>query len=404
MIATLIINVAIMLGVFLQSLVTSRMLGPIGKGEITIAVNFFNLALLFCTLGVKQSSSLYLKHNKLSRSKILSIQSIILILSSVIMIICLIAKGAQDSKFYYIYLCIVTPLAIIINYRSAYLIEENNIKKLNIIKVIISLAPIVFFLLLSVTIGSSVPVYILSFSIGYILAAYYTVYHTRKRDKLFSINLNLTKKDFYSFFINALSFGLPLILLSLNFKVDYFILDYFVNYDDIGIFSVGVSFAELTWQFPIIASFILFSYGLSVENKEKYQKMVISKTKALMIIILPLLVIYYFLCKFFIPILFGSDFSLASNVLLMLLPGTFVIIAFNLLHGEASSRGKSYLCFIPFSIGLIINIILNFIFIPTYGIYAAAIASSISYVFSSIFYLIVYIRDSNEKPKIKNIR
>jgi len=97
-----------------------------------------------------------------------------------------------------------------------------------------------------------------------------------------------------------------------------------------------------------------------------------------------------------IKILFGVNFSPSVLPLLILLPG---IIAFGIggvLAADLSGRGRPEFAFYSSFACLIVNIILNIIFIPKWGIGGAALASSISYWIDTLIILLVFLKISQK--------
>ena len=164
---------------------------------------------------------------------------------------------------------------------------------------------------------------------------------------------------------------------------------YVTNYD-IGVYSLGAGFAEMIWLIPSVLSVVIFSYSISDKNSKEFSLKIWSNTKKMMLILLPLLSIFWIIIYFFIPILFGPEFNESSFITLILLPGTYLIIAFNTLNADMAGKGMPMKGVYVFSIGAIINILLNINFIPDFGIIGSAVASSISYTFSAIIYVKIY--------------
>jgi O-antigen/teichoic acid export membrane protein len=87
---------------------------------------------------------------------------------------------------------------------------------------------------------------------------------------------------------------------------------------------------------------------------------------------------------------YGLEFEEAGLVTILVMPGVYAVVAFNLLSAEASGRGKPDLALRPFLIALLFNCLLNYIYVPEFGMEAAAIISSITYIFAVIYYIFAY--------------
>jgi Na+-driven multidrug efflux pump len=85
----------------------------------------------------------------------------------------------------------------------------------------------------------------------------------------------------------------------------------------------------------------------------------------------------------------------------ILLIGTFVISGWEILANDFAARGKPILNTYIIGISVLINVVLNILFIPKWGISGAAMATAISYFFMFFVTVIVYSKISGNK--IKNI-
>ena len=82
--------------------------------------------------------------------------------------------------------------------------------------------------------------------------------------------------------------------------------------------------------------------------------------------------------------MFGSEFQQAEFIYYVLLPGIIADLAYRILYAYLKSVNEINNLIVINSISLILNIVLNFILIPKFGIYGAAISSLVSYIFRSI--------------------
>jgi Na+-driven multidrug efflux pump len=83
------------------------------------------------------------------------------------------------------------------------------------------------------------------------------------------------------------------------------------------------------------------------------------------------------------------------------MPGVIALVISKVLHPDISGRGYPLYAWKAFVFPLILNIILNFILIPIYGIYGAAISSTVSYVIGGVLY--AYLYSKREKLFIRDL-
>jgi O-antigen/teichoic acid export membrane protein len=84
--------------------------------------------------------------------------------------------------------------------------------------------------------------------------------------------------------------------------------------------------------------------------------------------------------KFIYPFVFGNEFSEMSNYMIILLPGFVCLGLLTLINAVYLSKGNVKQIFKGDIIGFFIILVADTFLVPQYGVYAAAIVSSISYL------------------------
>jgi O-antigen/teichoic acid export membrane protein len=103
----------------------------------------------------------------------------------------------------------------------------------------------------------------------------------------------------------------------------------------------------------------------------------------------------------FILILFGKDFFNSISVLNYLIPGVVLLTIFKVMNTDLAGRGKPWISLKAMIPALIVNVLLNLLFIPKYGADGAALSSTISYSVAAILFLHFY--SKTVQIKIKEI-
>jgi len=116
-----------------------------------------------------------------------------------------------------------------------------------------------------------------------------------------------------------------------------------------------------------------------------------------------LIVIYFFgsiLLSFF-----HEDYSIYHNVLLVLTFGITGILTVRGVFGNLlSSIGKAHINFIVTSIGLLLNILLNYMLIPKYGLLGAAVTSAFLMWLTGILCALIFFYYYSNKKKLNYIK
>jgi O-antigen/teichoic acid export membrane protein len=177
-----------------------------------------------------------------------------------------------------------------------------------------------------------------------------------------------------------------------NYRLDMFIVNFYLGPAGVGIYGVSVAMAELLWQLPNAASFVIFpkSANSSQEAMNRFTPQVFWIILAITIVGAIGLALFG---KLVIRIVFSSTFLDAYMPLIVLLPGVVLLGAGKVLANDIAGRGYPHYNSITSGLSLVITIILDLVLIPPMGVVGAALASTASYTLtfflSAWFYLSV---------------
>lgn len=190
-----------------------------------------------------------------------------------------------------------------------------------------------------------------------------------------------------------LKFGFYVVLTNstilIFFQVDTLMIGYFADEIKVGYYAVAVLIVQGIMILPnaiqrINVPTIATSYRKSEYSYiEKIIKEIVLKTFLIIMILSMFLIIFG---KFLISLVFTADFLPAYLPLVILLIGYTIYAPLVSIGGTFSSIGKIEIEFQINAFCALINIILNIILIPKYGIIGAAAATSISTIIIAITY------------------
>ncbi|MEK6817268.1 MAG: polysaccharide biosynthesis C-terminal domain-containing protein, partial [Nanoarchaeota archaeon] len=138
----------------------------------------------------------------------------------------------------------------------------------------------------------------------------------------------------------------------------------------------------------LVTSVSLFSYMFfpvitqqyAKGNKEIVRQLSQQTGKWVYMLSLPLFILFIIFPGVFIKILFGEEYLIAINALRFLSIGAMFTSLFDISKQLLSMKGKSKLILKDILFVLALDIILNLILIPPYGITGAAIATMVSFI------------------------
>jgi O-antigen/teichoic acid export membrane protein len=167
-------------------------------------------------------------------------------------------------------------------------------------------------------------------------------------------------------------------LQKLGYRLDLLIIAYFLNDASVGYYSMSVSTGQLTWHFPTAISFVLLPMLASTaEDRDSVERTALV-ARSTVILMLGSVVAMGLVAQWLIPLLYGVEYLPAITPLLLLLPGMVSGGLSHILNDYLLVQRKQLHLIAISSIGLLVNVVLNLLIIPTHGINGAAVVSSIT--------------------------
>lgn len=170
------------------------------------------------------------------------------------------------------------------------------------------------------------------------------------------------------------------ILGQLLLRSDLFLINWYLGLKEVGYYSVGVAVAELVLKIPSIAGNILFT---KVASNDSYQSidlvMRITRLMGAPLILGTLILIFN--GKSILSIAFGEEFISAYIPMIWIVFGILALSYHVILDNYFAGRGYPAITVWAPGLTLIMNIGLNLLLIPKYGISGAAMSSCLAYIF-----------------------
>lgn len=264
----------------------------------------------------------------------------------------------------------------------------------------IFLIPVIF---LNLSYDWGIIAYVASFIVTLILFYFYYLIDNKIIKTSFNhLKLSVGKE--------LLFFSLPLLGIAILFQIiqwtDTFMIGYFMGESSVGIYNTACPLGQFV-SFPLGAvSFIyapIVASLLAKNNIIEIKRTYLSITKWLTGLAIPLFLIFLLFPDSMISLFFGSKYLSATIVLQIISIGYFV----NILLGPDGDilipMGKTRFLMWATFFAAMINISLNAILIPIYGINGAAIASILSLISINIIRITKLYMISKIHPFRKNI-
>ncbi len=403
---TFVLKMTGMLLGYIVVLIISRKYGADGMGIYSLIVSIITFFVMMSVVGMNFSILRYVgqfnKHSEKQKLKLLFSHAVeIVVPLSMVLSVMLylfsdfIATYVFHNSEYRQALVIasfIIPFAALSNIGIVYIRGLKNLKVSEYLgSVNRPIINILLLLVLSLYISDKMlPLYTLGIAImgTSILSLYFIV--TKIRSIKIESKEIFQKKE-------LLSTSLPLMVTSLAgfvmSNVALFFLETFSTTDQVGIFSVALKVALLISLALTVVNTISapkFAELYWSEQYEALQKIMSQSSKLIFVFsFFPALLIMIFSTQ--IMSIFGSEFSSGGLALTLLVIGQVVNAATGSVGIFLNMTGHQVVLKNIVLVTLIINVLLNYILIPLYGIEGAAVTSMLSALFSNV-YAAYYVR------------
>ncbi len=207
----------------------------------------------------------------------------------------------------------------------------------------------------------------------------------------FSIRFNLEA------FLRVVRYGFHIeagtVAQAVGYRFDYFLVKYFLGSSHLGLYVPATNWAEVVWLIPGAISTALLP-RVSVSDKENVRDITAATMRITFTISLIMGLGIMLFSHLIITLLYGRSFLGAVDALRILLIGTVVFSLQRVLSNYFIGQGEAKWFQIATLASMCINVVMNVFLmgVAGWGIEGAALSSSVSYSFSTIFLTVLFIR------------
>ncbi len=199
------------------------------------------------------------------------------------------------------------------------------------------------------------------------------------------------------------------VLQFLNYRVNWYILEAFFNKAMLGVFSAGTQLSEGMWIVGKSVSMVQFSKTVNTTDKEYVRMLAVNLVKLTFVLTALILLVVMLIPSGWFVYFLGEDFEEVKMVIFTLAPGIVIVPCSMILSAYFSGTGKPHIGAIGSGIGLVATLGIGLAIIPVYGLWAAGVASSITYSISAVYLFNRFVRISGSKmsdfyPKKEDMR
>jgi len=387
--------VLLVLGI-LPSIFIARILGPEGKGLASLALILPVLIITFTNWGIPLATTYYTAKGDFSPSEILWNNLILSIVISVFSLVIGFIIIFFFSKIlfpgvpvFYLSLALLTiPFSLLSGNLSNIFLGLQRIKTLNYFNLLQSLLSIFLTVIFVVILRMGVVGVIESSILAGLLFVSVLLY------RLFRITGGAVVKLNRKYIKKATTYGLMGHISSLfsflNYRVDIFFINLFLNPSAVGSYSIAVGFAEQLWLVSFAVNLVFFPRIAGEKNEIRRNELTPLLCRTILFISIIGAAILYFFAPSLIILLYSNKFFPAIQPLRILLVGIVTLTVWRILANDLAARGRPELNIYTNFIAVVVNIILNILWIPKVGISGAAWASVVSYTTAAVGAVLIY--------------
>lgn len=369
----------------------TRLLGPEGRGIYEAILVIPLIVISFSELGFRRSTIFHLGQKKFTVEEILSSLFITIVVTTIVgILICSFSFFFLNNPAFTIPLIILAvsriPLRLVRIYTEGFFMGQEKYNLSILVKWIFLITNLASLIILIWIFEFGVIGALVSFLIANLLASLIAIIKIGSENK---IRFRLYPKVLGSLIKFGLIYSAALFVMLLNMKVDILILGSLSTMEQVGFYSLAVAIVS-NWQIPFNFSGIIVSKSANTTDKEVLNLNLAKLIRVSVLLALIAYIILYFIAPYLVEFVYGKDFLPSVQMIRVLIPGLFMLIMARIMGNRISGEGKPYIFMMIGIPALILNIILNFLWIPIYQGMGAAMATVVSYSFLTIVGLFVY--------------
>ncbi|MFP9190350.1 flippase [Natrialbaceae archaeon A-CW1-1] len=395
-------KVIVLLVTALSTPLLYRLLGPSGFGDYAFVLSVFAIYMIFVSSGITDGVRKYLAEDRktdnwsgyvvgfyLRLAILFAGVGALLLLVAVYFELVSLAFG-PEYQLYFVVLAVLVITAQFRDYARKTLMGfglerySEPLKVLDTVGFVVVAIPLVY-------VGFGVVGALAGHLIGSLLVGAIGLVLIHRRESLACIRskppARFPRREMLTF--NSMSIVLVFLLMSL-YHIDIVMLQQFRPSSDVGNYRAALTLAEFLWFVPLALQTVYVHSTSELWSQNRHDKIssLASRTTRYTFLLTAVMAVgLAALADVAVPIYFGSDATPAIAPLLLLLPGA---LGFALARPVlAVSQGNGTLRYPVAATGVAagINVILNVLLIPRYGMHGAAIATSVGYGSMFVFHV-----------------
>ena len=380
-----------------SSVLVARLLGPEGKGIVSLVILTGSILFTVVNLGVGTGTGYFLGRKKVPIDELagnwlslsIIIGAIVLAISQ-LFALSIVSRFLPSVPLWAVRAVLFTVPFTIISFNLQMLFKaRGDFYRFNLIDLV---QPVIFLVLLLLVVSFAREGMLKGTVYSYVFSA---VMPGIAAIILVSGAVNLRFRWNGDIVKPAMRYGIQGYIASflgfLNYRIDMFLVNFFMEPRFVGYYSISVMVAEKLWYLPNVLSAVL--YPRVAHSDEENANIDTSRVSRLTFFLIGVSCILILIVgRVVIRFLYSDRFLPAVKPLFFLLPGIFAMSIAKVVASNLLARGFPRVNMVAGFTALVSNIVFNMYLIPRMGISGAAIASTISYSLFAAVVVVSFLR------------
>jgi len=375
--------------------ISSRALGPENYGTIGLVMVAVGIALLFSAL-IGGTSLVYFT-SRVSPSALFAISSIwgLLMALAISLIMCWLNLYPEQ---YFLHVFLISLMANMSQNLMFIILGKERILQQNIINVlqVFSHFAVVTYLFHGIK-QPSVDNYLTSVLISHTIAALVGFILCRKEVfpmQFSGLSGHIKEIMKYGFWVQMSAF-----VQLFNYRLSYYLVDWFLGRELLGIYTLAVQLAESFWILPRSVAIVQFAHISNLKDESEGVALSYKLMQLVMIVIAVCSVPVFFIPEHWLTFVFGYGYEGIKSVLVLIVPAIIVFSGSIIISHYFSGTGRVWFNTITGAVGLAFTVATGFWLVPIYGLAGAAYSANISYMAMLIISFLIFVKVSKSSFK-----
>ena len=388
----------------MTGVITARWLGPHDRGLFQLLTLLPTTLSNFVKLGIPQASVYFMRRKGASASAVASNSVwMAVVMGSLLAVVCWIWRDwflvkilKECPEDLVIPTLVLIPFALLQFYLLGIAQAQERFREYNIRQIVPNVLSLVgMFVVLIVLRMGLVGAVLTQAAIVIFMSIWLTMRVHREAPLALRVDGGLLQ--------GMLGFGaksyVQTLAATLHLRIDQYLIAYLLKSPgEVAYYAIGVNLVSLLLKIPDATGTVLFPRLAASEQRDAHLATTRVCRNTLFLTALGVAVMAI-VGPIGIPLLYGHKFDHAIRPMLILLPGTLMMALYQILTRSFTSHAKQEVNIVAAVTALCLNVGLNLILIPRFGISGAAMANGLSYGTASMILLVMFVRESGHSVR-----